>query len=205
VSITQAGVAIVSSVDKTAIDAPYPAGTYTIAITSNARWNAIINSGAGAAWCTVSPTAADGNGTVTVTLLRNAATNTRAATVTVISGISHHVAVTQATCPNCAVWTTCSGFTEVSSVQYENRMIWSDANTLCQNKAPGWRLPTYDEFQCMCAYGERDNIPGGAAPGNMYWTSTPGGYGYYTGGFNPACASYGTYAASVSLYVKCVK
>ena len=75
-------------------------------------------------------------------------------------------------CTNCASWTTCSGFTQISSVSYENgtKMTWSAANTYCQNKGTGWRLPSRTEWHCMCH--NKTSLPGGYITESKYWTGT---------------------------------
>ncbi|MDR0582064.1 MAG: hypothetical protein LBG31_03770 [Prevotellaceae bacterium] len=82
-------------------------------------------------------------------------------------------------CTNCTCWNYCSGFTQISSVPYENNTIttWSIANTTCQNKGTGWRLPTLPELQCMCA--AKNNLPGGYIDTHTwgYWASPASGDG----------------------------
>jgi hypothetical protein len=106
-------------------------------------------------------------------------------------------------CTNCASWTTCSGFTQVSNVSYENSttMNWSTADTFCRAKGTGWRLPTRTELQCMCS--SKESLPGGYV-GNYYWSSTANDSGYYyIVYFNSSCDTYyDTY--SYNRYVKCV-
>jgi hypothetical protein len=107
-------------------------------------------------------------------------------------------------------WTDCSGFTQVSSVSYEGSttMSWSTANTFCQNKGTGWRLPTVSELQCMCS--SKSSLPGGYV-GDGYWSRTAyNSRAYYLVTFDTC----GTYADGVytdidynryTRYVKCVK
>jgi hypothetical protein len=108
-------------------------------------------------------------------------------------------------CTNCASWTTC-GFTQVSSVAYENiEMDWSTANTFCQNKSTGWRLPTLTELKCMCQNGS--GLPNGYVVGYTYWSSTLYDEGYYysvSRDVNKNCIP-GANKASVKRFVKCVK
>jgi uncharacterized protein (TIGR02145 family) len=84
------------AIDKTAIDATYTAGSYTVAVTSNAAWTAAVEDAATHAWCTLANVSATGNSTVTVNIAGNPAVETRAATVTVASGmLTQQVAVVQ--------------------------------------------------------------------------------------------------------------
>jgi hypothetical protein len=98
VTVTQAGVPPALSTDKTAISAAYAAGTYSVAVTSNTAWTVAVNTGA--TWCTALPATGTSNGTVTVNVAANAATVTRAATVTVAAGaVTRTVSVAQAAQP----------------------------------------------------------------------------------------------------------
>ena len=77
------------------ISAANTAGTHPVTVTSNVSWTAAVSSGA--AWCTVSPATATGNGTVTVSVTANPTVEARTATVTVAAGtLTKTVAVTQA-------------------------------------------------------------------------------------------------------------
>jgi hypothetical protein len=81
------------SVSPESISATAGAGSYTITVTSNAAWTAESN----AAWCTLSPASAEGNGTVTLNAAANTAQEQRTATVTVKAGsLTETVHVTQA-------------------------------------------------------------------------------------------------------------
>jgi hypothetical protein len=108
-------------------------------------------------------------------------------------------------CTNCASWTTCSGFTQVSSVTYETdaMMPWSTAVTYCENKGSGWRLPTITELLCMCK--NSSYLPGGLDQNNVYWSSERGLNGiHYI--ITTTCAAKDNGSASRGVaYVKCVK
>jgi hypothetical protein len=111
-------------------------------------------------------------------------------------------------CTNCTIWTACStvtdcNFTMVSSVAYENTtMNWATANTYCQNKGTGWRLPTRPELECM--WRNKQYLPGGFPIPNGYWSSTTGSFGeYYTVDINTGAARTGS--SSGRYLVKCVK
>jgi hypothetical protein len=94
VTITQAAAAPTLTTDPTSIDAADLAGSYTIAVTSNAEWTAAVD--AAATWVSLSPASATGNGTVTVNIAENPATVTRSATITFTAGtLNQTVDVTQ--------------------------------------------------------------------------------------------------------------
>jgi hypothetical protein len=84
IAVTQADAAPVLTINPTAIDVANSAGTYAVAITSNTAWSATVS--AGATWCTMSPATGTGNSTVTVNVVENATTVTRAATIAISSG-----------------------------------------------------------------------------------------------------------------------
>jgi hypothetical protein len=108
-------------------------------------------------------------------------------------------------CTNCASWTTCSGFTQVSSVAYENgtKMNWSTANTYCQNKGDGWRLPSKTELMCMCA--NRYSLPGGYANYDYYWSATIDCNSEYCVTYFVDCTTVNDPWTSDGGFVKCVK
>ena len=109
-----------------------------------------------------------------------------------------------ASCTNCASWTICDGFTQVSSVSHENNttMNWANADDYCKQKCggSGWRLPTRQELVCMC--GERSDLPGGYESAS-YWSGTADGSKYYRV-YLSGCGAYST-DPSTKYYVKCVK
>jgi hypothetical protein len=93
-TVAQAAAAATLSVDKWEIPASVAAGSYTIAVTSNAAWTATVNSGA--TWCSVAAASGTGNGTLTVNVAANPTTAPRAATVTITAGTATgKVTVTQ--------------------------------------------------------------------------------------------------------------
>ena len=86
------------SVLPASIPAAYTAGTYDITVTSNSTWTAAVNSAA--TWCTLTSTAGNGNGTVTVSVIENPTMDERAATATFTSGVlAKTVGITQAANP----------------------------------------------------------------------------------------------------------
>lgn len=102
-------------------------GDYEISVTGNVGWTASVKGSA--EWCTIAPASGKGNGTITVTLAENIATEPRNATITVTpdseSGFTaKEVALTQAgiTAPEYAIsekiWTLGEG---------ETLQMWSDA------------------------------------------------------------------------------
>jgi hypothetical protein len=112
---------------------------------------------------------------------------------------------TCASCCNCTSWNYCSGFTQISSVQYEingnnTTMNWSTANTYCQNKGTGWHLPTATELDCICT--NKNSLPGGYS--SSYWSVTHHNGDYYHSVRFSDCFR-GVRARSVAQHVKCVK
>jgi hypothetical protein len=73
------------SVEPAGISASVDGGACTFTVGSNTKWSVTVT--AGATWCVALPTAGTGNGTVTVNIMENAATVTRAATVTVTADV----------------------------------------------------------------------------------------------------------------------
>jgi hypothetical protein len=87
--------AVQLSVTPENIPATVAAGSYSIAVTSNAAWTATADSAA--TWCTVNGSGGNGNGTITVNVDENLTIDERAATVAVTAGaLTRTVAVTQA-------------------------------------------------------------------------------------------------------------
>jgi hypothetical protein len=105
-------------------------------------------------------------------------------------------------CSNCAEWTTCNGFTQISNVSYENNktMDFWTGKFYCENKGTGWRLPTKDELICMC--NNRDALPGGYVYNGDYW-SDEYYWRYYVINFGGCWDN--TPGTSHSYYIKCVK
>jgi hypothetical protein len=103
-------------------------------------------------------------------------------------------------CTNCANWTTCPGFSFVSSVSYENETLMSrmDAEAYCQSK--GAKLPNSTMMNCMCE--NKETLPGGYEA-DLYWIN--GGYdsGWWRAYNMNTCGS--VLQQPTSLYhVKCV-
>jgi uncharacterized protein (TIGR02145 family) len=116
--VTQAGANPTLTTDKNVIEAASTAGSYAVAVTSNAAWTASVNSAA-TAWCLLTHASATGNGTVTVNVTANPMVATRAATVTFAAGtLTRTVAVKQYSTPPYAAstqtWTV-------------GNQMWSDA------------------------------------------------------------------------------
>jgi hypothetical protein len=98
VTVTQEEATPTLEADKPTITANVAAATYSISVTSNTTWTATVNSAA--TWCTLTNADATGNGVVKVSITANAATVTRAATVTVSAGaLTAQVDVTQEGAP----------------------------------------------------------------------------------------------------------
>jgi hypothetical protein len=158
--------------------------------------------------------------TVTVKNTNGCTSAAKAGTITVTSGAASGQTANACGCAsgldNCsgickgtgsANWTTCSGFTQVSNVNFEacSGLSWSEADSYCKNKGTGWRLPTLSELECMCK--NVSELPGGLLETFFYWSGTPyDGSDYYIVGFS------GVHPCSVwnlpmiqNTYAKCVK
>jgi hypothetical protein len=123
VTVAQAGAPLVLNVEPSTITATHLAGSYTVAVTSNAAWTATVS--AGATWCTASPASGTGDGTVTVNIAENAASVTRSATVTIAAGsVNRTVAVAQAAKPATPPQYAASTQTWTFG---SSTLVWSDA------------------------------------------------------------------------------
>ncbi|MDR3236685.1 MAG: InlB B-repeat-containing protein [Prevotellaceae bacterium] len=102
------------SVDKTTIDAATESGTYAVAVTANVPWTAASSD----AWCTVSPTSGEGDGTLAVAVAANDDIVARTATLTVTAeGVAAKtIAVTQAAKPVYGVSFNSNGGSAVASI-----------------------------------------------------------------------------------------
>ena len=74
------------TVDETPITATAEAGTYSMAVSSNGEWTAIVEDAANNEWCTLTNASGANNGTVTVNVTENIDTTPRSATVKITSG-----------------------------------------------------------------------------------------------------------------------
>jgi hypothetical protein len=94
VTVTQAGTAPPTlTLAPTSISAAAAGDTHSIAVTSNGAWTATSD----VAWCTLTPASGTNNGTITVTVAENTATDSRTATLTVaLDTLLRQVTVTQA-------------------------------------------------------------------------------------------------------------
>jgi hypothetical protein len=165
---------------------PY-CGSTTISATAGANGNGIR-------WTdnntTVSPRSVNSSGTY------------YAVSTSTAGCVSSSASVTVTMTPNCANWTTCSGFTQVSNVSYEASLAHAAAATFCQNKGTGWRLPTLSELQCLCS--NKATLPGGYNV-YRYWSSTLyTGVMYYAVKFD-ACRIENNNSPLNAHEVKCVK
>ena len=96
-TVRQAGVARHTSATATPLSFATDGGSQDIAVTSNEEWTATVTP-AEAVWCSVSPSTATGNGTLTVTAAENKTIDPRTATITIkgqTSGDETSVSVTQ--------------------------------------------------------------------------------------------------------------
>ncbi|MDR3350941.1 MAG: BACON domain-containing protein [Prevotellaceae bacterium] len=195
VSVVQEGAPVTLTTDRTSIAAPFTAGSYTVAVTSNATWTASVD--AAATWCTVSPATGTSNGTVTVNVMENPATVTRAATVTFTAGtVTRAVSVTQpenmGQPPYAAstqtwvlgtqIWSDVIQWPECNKSSFNTppadcRSYTSGTNTwyyygfgfasgnLC--KSP-WRVPRYDDLMTLHNAGLDTNLPAEWVIGGYY-------------------------------------
>lgn len=104
---------------------------------------------------------------------------------------------------NCALWTTCSGFSYVVLDVTIGNTNWNDqcygGACACYWMGTDWRLPTIAEFNCMCS--NKTTLPGGYVTGR-YWLRV-GGDGFLAYFTN---CSYGyTTNGGIAGYTKCVK
>lgn len=143
------------SVEPATISASAGGGTYTFAIGSNTKWSVAVV--AGATWCTVAPTAGTENGTVTVNVRENAATVTRAATVTIAAGMTHKmVNVTQdASLLYQYEATDAPPDAASNKVWVFGNQTWSDAIHISECNQEGFTISDTDP-QC-CSYTYENN------------------------------------------------
>jgi hypothetical protein len=183
--VSQEGVPPTLTIDKTSLEAPCPAGTYAIVVTSNSTWTVTTN--INAPWCMLSPASATGNGSITVTLEENQALTPRAVTITIASGaLNETVALTQLknTPPYAAgtqIWTfgdqTWSDAIHIPACDKEDfansntepqcRSYWNyyyynwpyvnthAATTLCPSP---WRVPTKADITALAAATTVENL-----------------------------------------------
>ena len=113
------------------------------------------------------------------------------------------------TCSGSSSWSHGCGFTQVSNTVSEccgQTMIWDNANSDCQKKGEGWRLPTLTELECMCKYRTQYPLPGGFKMNGVYWSATAIKNTYYVLWFGTSgCDALTAYAPTDAVYVKCVK
>ena len=86
VVFTQKGTEPFLIVDETSITATAEAGTYSIVISSNGEWTAIVENAAAHDWCTLTNASGSGNGVITVDVAENTVLATRNATVKITLG-----------------------------------------------------------------------------------------------------------------------
>ena len=107
-------------------------------------------------------------------------------------------------CTNCISWTYCAGFTMISQ-EFEGTgsMTWADADQTCQDKGPGWHLPTTTQLECMC---KPSGSVGGVLGANIFtWSGTANAdYANGTRYTNSTCTTT-TFLKTSKLHVKCVK
>jgi hypothetical protein len=74
------------TVDETPVTVNTDAGNYSIAVSSNGEWTAVVEDAANNEWCTLTNTSGNGSGTITVNVAENTATTPRSATVKITLG-----------------------------------------------------------------------------------------------------------------------
>ena len=85
------------TVDETPVTATTVAGSYSIAVSSNGEWTAVVEDAANNDWCTLTNTSGNGNGTITINVAENTSLTARTATVKITSGsLTKSVVINQA-------------------------------------------------------------------------------------------------------------
>jgi hypothetical protein len=187
VPVTQTGAQAALTIDETEVSAGYAAGSYPIAVTSNANWTATVN--AGATWCTASPASGTGNGTVGITVAGYTAAAPRAATVTFAAGsISRTVNVTQVIQAHAAstqtwtfgnqTWSDAIQIVECNKTSFTNSDTephcrsyngsekffyyynWPFVNTYKDVMCPEpWRMPSLSDFSALLSNTAYSTLP----------------------------------------------
>ena len=84
------------NVETTSITAPAEGGTYTIAVSSNGEWTAVVQDVENQLWLTLDNTSGTNNGVITVNIEENTLFETRSATIKIVMGnLSEIVVVKQ--------------------------------------------------------------------------------------------------------------
>jgi len=200
-TITVQQAPLVLYTDKTIIEATVAANSYTIAITSNTTWTATSN----AAWCTVSPATATGNGTINVTTSTSTIDAARFATVTISSGsikiiVEICTIVTGEFVSELGLW--------ITTQKYDLYVLNEEYRTdRCYRLGFGWRTPTENEACRLLIYAAANAIELPVRVGtNSYATyNTFCGYGTHPYSESLGLACEKSNSCNGNEYVKCVR
>jgi hypothetical protein len=109
--------------------------------------------------------------------------------------------------PSYATWNVCEGFTTISTCSNEKcgALTFAAATAACTAHGTGWRLPTSNEFMCIC--NNKTSVPGGLVGGGKYHTKSDDSQYQREISVGSYCfnSSYNTADPAKLLYVKCVK
>ena len=84
------------TVDETLVTVNTDAGTYSIAVSSNGEWTAIVEDAVNDEWCTLTNASGANNGTVIINVAENTATTPRSATVKItLESLTKSVVINQ--------------------------------------------------------------------------------------------------------------
>ena len=84
-TVEQAAGTATLSISPTFIQSEGTENTFSITVTSNAQWSAMVNDAVLNSWCTITPSSGFGDGTITVSVARNHGYARRAAFISVVS------------------------------------------------------------------------------------------------------------------------
>jgi len=93
------------TVDETPITATAGAGTYSIVVSSNSEWTAVVEDAENHTWCTLSNNTGNGDGVITVNVTQNAPFTARSATIKITSGnLTKSVVINQSSALENSEW-----------------------------------------------------------------------------------------------------
>ncbi|MDR0231207.1 MAG: hypothetical protein LBI82_03715 [Dysgonamonadaceae bacterium] len=132
---------------------------YSIAVTSNAQWTAVVNDAAVNTWCTITPNSGFGNGTITVSTKRNLGYARRYAFVSVVS----------------------DGVHRTDTILQNGDEIYSDPSIAVTINGITWASRNVDNFGRFTDFSFN--------AGKYYQFNRPTGYSYVEGRIEPAFES----------------
>ena len=109
------------TVDETPIAATAAAGMYSIAVSSNGAWTAVVEDAKNHAWCTLTGASGTNTGVITVNVAENPFFTARSATVKITVGdLTKYVVITQEgantePCTLANTWWKCEGIVNVET------------------------------------------------------------------------------------------